>query len=471
MPYLFAHIRLQTASRCGVHFPDMKRLIIPFAGAALLFTACVCPHQPATPQQQLIAAATHTDFAWQRLARLCDTFGPRFSGTTNLENAIDWILAEMHKDGLNNVHGEKVMVPHWVRGAESAELLEPRPRHLPMLGLGGSIATPPEGITAEVLVVKSFADLRERSREAAGKIVLYNVPFTEYHETVQYRVRGAIEASRAGAVASLIRSVTPYSIQSPHTGNMRYEDGVPKIPHAAITVEDADMMQRMQERGEKIVVKLKMSAQTLPEAPSRNIVAEITGREKPDEVVIVSGHIDSWDVGQGAMDDGGGAIAAWEAVRVMHKLGLHPRRTVRVVLWVNEENGLAGAHGYEKRHKSELGKHVLAIESDIGAFKPQAFSFNGNNKALPVVQKYAGDLQSIGQIGITTGDEEADVGELRPDGVPNMALQTDGPRYFWFHHTDADTMDKLNPRDVAQCAAAMAVMAYDVADAPKPLPR
>jgi carboxypeptidase Q len=420
----------------------------------------------------LIHAATNTDFAWQRLARLCDTFGPRFSGTTNLEAAIDWILEEMRQDGLDHVHGEEVDVPHWVRGAESAEMLQPRPRALPMLGLGGSIATPPEGITAEVLVVKSFADLRERAKEAAGKIVVFNVPFTTYHETVQIRSHGAIEAARAGAVASLIRSVTPSSIQSPHTGNMVYDESVPKIPHAAITVEDAEMMQRMQDRGEKIVVRLKMSAHRLPDVPSRNVVAQITGSEKPEEIIIVSGHIDSWDVGQGAMDDGGGAMAAWESVRLMHQLGLRPRRTVRVVLWVNEENGLAGARGYELRHKSELGRHVLAIESDIGAFTPQGFSFNGSNQALPMIKQLARALRPLGADKIIApGAEEADVGELRPDGVPNMALLTDGPRYFWFHHTDADTMDKLNPQDLSACAAAMAVMSYEVADAPGELPR
>lgn len=448
----------------------MKRWLFP-VGAILIFTACISAEKSSAPARRLIQTATHTDFAWQRLARLCDTFGPRFSGTTNLENAIDWILDEMRRDGLDNVHGEEVMVPHWVRGAESAEMLEPRPRRLPMLGLGGSIATPPEGITAEVLVVKSFADLHERAREAAGKIVVFNVPFTTYPETVQIRVHGAVEAARAGAVASLIRSVTPFSIQSPHTGGMKYEKDVPEIPHAAITVEDAEMMQRMQDRGQRIVVRLKMSAQKLPDVPSRNVVAEIAGREKPEEIVIVSGHIDSWDVGQGAMDDGGGAMAAWEAVRVMHNLGLRPRRTVRVVLWVNEENGLAGARGYEKFHKNEMARHVLAIESDIGAFRPLGFSFNGNAATLPVVQKLARALRPLGADAVRPGEGEADVDELRPDGVPAMALATDGSRYFWFHHTDADTMDKLNPRQVGQCAAAMAVMAWEVADAPQDLPR
>ncbi len=390
----------------------MKQLFLMSCGVAVLLTACACPRRAATAEAQLIHAATNTDFAWQRLARLCDTFGPRFSGTTNLENAIDWILGDMRDDGLDNVHGEEVDIPHWVRGPESAELLEPRPRRLPMLGLGGSVATPPEGITAEVLVVKSFEDLHERAKEAAGKIVVFNAPFVQYHQTVQYRVRGAIEAARAGALASLIRSVTPYSIQSPHTGGMSYDPAVPKIPHAAITVEDAEMMQRMQDRGEKIVVRLKMSAQKLPDSPSRNVVAEITGREKPDEIIIVSGHIDSWDVGQGAMDDGGGAMAAWEAVRAMRNLGLRPRRTVRVVLWVNEENGLAGARGYERRHKDELDRHVLAIESDIGAFKPQGFSFMGSPKALPMVQRFSRALRPIDADHLTTGQEEADVSQL-----------------------------------------------------------
>jgi len=425
----------------------------------------------ASPAGDLLAAAVATPFAYQRLAALCDTYGPRFSGSTNLEAALDWILVEMKKDGLENVRGEDVAVPHWVRGAESLEMLLPRPHAMPMLGLGGSVATPPGGLTAEVLVVTNFDELPARAAEAPGKIVLVNQPFKTYEETVQIRYNGAIEAARLGAVASLIRSVTPFSIQSPHTGMMAYTNTVPKIPHAAITVEDAEMMQRMQQRGQKIVVCLKMNAATLPDAPSRNIVAEVVGRELPREVVIVSGHIDSWDVGQGAMDDGGGAMSAWEAVRLMHQLGLRPRRTVRVVLWTNEENGLAGAHSYERRHKDELARHILAIESDSGAFRPLGFSFMGSDSALAMVRQFAAALRPMGADAITTGEVEADVGELRPDGVPTLALQVDGPKYFWFHHTQADTIDKLDPRELAQCAGVMAAMAYQAADAPAPLPR
>jgi len=437
-------------------------------GAAILVCASA---GAANVPDTLIDAITKSDFAYQRLARLCDTFGPRFSGSTNLEAAIDWILAQMKKDGLENVHGEEVMVPHWVRGAESAELLAPRARRLPMLGLGGSIATPPEGVTAEVLVVKSFAELTERAGEAANKIVLFNVPFTTYGDTVAIRSRGAVEAARVGAVASLIRSVAPFSIQSPHTGSMSYNIAVRKIPHAAITVEDAAMLQRMQDRGEKIVVRLTMSAATLPDVPSSNIVAEIAGREKPEEIVIVSGHIDSWDVGQGAMDDGGGAMSAWEAVRVMHELGLRPRRTVRVVLWTNEENGLAGARGYEQLHHGEMARHVLAIESDRGTFKPAGFSFVGGDAARKMIQELAEPLARIGAANIVSEGSESDVGILRRDNVPTMALVDDGTKYFWYHHSDGDTMDKLDPRELSACAAAMAVMAWQVADAPVALPR
>jgi carboxypeptidase Q len=419
----------------------------------------------------LIDAATNSDFAYQRLARLCDTFGPRFSGSTNLEAALDWILAQMKNDGLENVHGEEVMVPHWVRGAESAELLEPRARRLPMLGLGGSIATPPEGITAEVLVVKSFADLTERAGEAPGKIVLFNVPFTTYGETVAIRTRGAVAAAKVGAVASLIRTVAPFSIQSPHTGSMSYSNGVRKIPHAAITVEDAEMMQRMQDRGEKVVVRLMMSAAQLPDAPSSNVVAEIIGRENPEEVVLVSGHIDSWDVGQGAMDDGGGAMSAWEAVRLMRGLGLRPRRTVRVVLWTNEENGSAGAHGYERLHHDELTRHVVAMESDRGTFKPEGFSFVGSDAAREMIRAMAQPLACLGAAKILDSGSDTDVGVLGRDDVPTLALVDDETKYFWYHHSDGDTMDKLNPRELSACAAAMAVMAWQVADAPEALPR
>ncbi|MDH5198182.1 MAG: M28 family metallopeptidase, partial [Gemmatimonadota bacterium] len=409
--------------------------------------------------------------AYARLAELTDRFGNRFSGTENLERALDWILAEMERDGLANVRGEPAMVPVWVRGEESAELLAPRPTTLPMLGLGGSVGTPDGGITAEVLVVNGFDDLEARAADARGKIVLFDVPFTNYGETVQYRGRGAVAAARHGAVASLIRSVTPYSQRTPHTGAMNYADSVTKIPHAAITVEDAMMLHRMQDRGERIVVRLRMSAHTLPDRESRNVIGELVGSERPDEVVVMGGHIDSWDVGQGAMDDGGGVVAAWEALRVLKRLGLTPRRTIRVVGWTNEENGLRGGTAYRDAHRDALSRHVLAIESDAGVFAPEGFGFTGSDAAFAIVQQVGTLLEGIGTGRITRGGGGADIGPIMREGVPGMGLDVDGTRYFWYHHTDADTIDKLDPREMGLCVAAMAVMAYVVADLPGGLPR
>jgi carboxypeptidase Q len=420
---------------------------------------------------KLIRAATETDSAFQRLAELCDTFGPRFSGTTNLEAAIDWALAKMKADGLENVHGEDVMVPHWVRGEESAELLKPTRQKLPMLGLGGSVATPKGGITAPVLVVRSFEDLKQRAGEAQGKIVLFNAPFVNYSQTVTYRTRGASQAAKAGAVASLVRSITPFGLQTPHTGAMTYEAGLPRIPHAAITLEAADQMQRWQERGEPVVVRLKMSAKLLPDAHSRNVVAEIVGRERPEEIVLVSGHLDSWDISPGAIDDGGGVLSAWEAVRLMHTLRLRPRRTVRVVLWTNEENGLRGARNYAERHRPELPRHVVAIESDRGVFQPTGFTFKGGQQAKEIIAQVGALLGPLRADQLSPGGGGADVAQLAPAGVPVMELTVEDSKYFWFHHTTADTPDKVNPKELSRCAAAMAVMAYVVADLPESLPR
>ena len=330
--------------------------------SVLLFTAPQLQAQGSSPRagsivesyraaaDQLIEAALRDSFAYERLANLVDRYGHRLSGSESLERAIDWILSEMRGDGLENVHGEHVMIRRWVRGDESLQMVSPRKRELPVLGLGGSIGTGREGVGGEVLVVDSFADLVARAAEAEGRIVLFDVPFTSYRATVQYRVTGAVAAARVGAVASLIRSVTPFSMNTPHTGQMRYDPSVKPIPHAAITVEDAEMIHRRQDRGEPVELVLKMEATTYPDVPSRNVIGEIVGSERPEEVVVIGGHIDSWDVGHGAMDDAGGSVAAWEAVRLMHQLGLRPRRTIRVVLWTNEEIGLRGARAYRDAH-------------------------------------------------------------------------------------------------------------------------
>ena len=453
---------------------NLKRLLLclPFGlASAGAFAAGSTPADYQPEAQRLIQAATNSLFGFTRLATMCDTFGPRFTGSKNLESAIDWCLAEMKHDGFQNVRGEEVIVPRWVRGNESVELLSPRRRTLPMLGLGGSVGTPPGGITADVLVVTGFDDLKNRVAEAKGRIVLFNVPFTEYRETVIVRTQGAIHAARAGALASLIRSVGPFSMQTPHTGGMSYADGVKKIPHAALSLEDANMLSRMAARGEPLRVRLKMEARTLPDGISRNVIAEIPGREKPEEIVIVSGHIDSWDVGQGAMDDGGGCLAAWEAARLMLKLGLRSKRTVRVVLWTNEENGIRGAMSYAERHEAALARHTLAIESDSGVFQPTGFGFLGSGRGMEIIQGVGKLLDPIGSGNIAKGCRGADVLKLVRGGVPVMHLEVDRKKYFWFHHTDADTIDKLVPAGFNRCVAAMAVMAYVIADLPETLPR
>ena len=421
----------------------------------------------------LIRAATRDSAAYDRIARLVDGFGHRHAGSRSLEAAIDWILGEMKKDGLQNVRGEPVQVTHWVRGVESAVLVQPRLDTLHMLGLGGSVGTPKEGITAPVLVVTSFEDLERRKAEARGRIVLFDVPFTNYGDTRRYRSDGPSAAARAGAVGCLIRSVASFSIRSPHTGRTAYDSTVARIPAAALSVEDAMMLHRMQERGERVVVTLKMGARQLAPARSRNVVAELVGREKPDEVVVLGGHIDSWDVGQGAMDDAGGSVAAWEAVRLMKDLGLRPRRTVRVVLWTNEENGIEGGRAYRDAHQAELGRHVMAMESDGGTFEPIGFAFAGSDSAAALVRQAASLLGAIGATAVEHVPEspEADIGPLVREGVPGIGLQVEGTRYFWYHHSEGDTLDKLDPAEVARCVAAMAVMAYVVADLPSGLPR
>jgi carboxypeptidase Q len=421
------------------------------------------------PAARLIAESLSSAFAWERLALLGDTFGHRLSGSEGLENAIQWAVAEMKTDGLDNVRAEPVKVPHWVRGQESAEITSPHRSALAMLGLGNSIGTPAGGIEAEVVVVRTFAELEAAGSSVRGRIVLFNVPFTTYGETVQYRANGPSRAAALGAVAMLIRAVGPPGLRTPHTGALRYAEGTPQIPAAAISVEDAERLQRMQNRGTKVRVRLRMEAKFLPDADSANVIGEIRGRERPDEVVVVSGHFDSWDVGTGSTDDGGGCIVTWEALRLMKKLNLRPRRTVRVVLFTNEENGLAGGRAYLDRYRSQLDNHVLMLESDSGVFRPTGFGFSGSATARETVRQIAGLLRGIQADRIGPSGGGADIGPSVEAGqLPAMSLEVDG-NYFLIHHTPADTVDKIDPVDMARASAAIAVMAYVVADMPERL--
>jgi carboxypeptidase Q len=422
--------------------------------------------------QRMLREAQADDSAWARLAELTDTFGHRLSGSAALEDALRWIADEMRRDGLENVRLDPVMVPHWVRGTESAEIVAPRSHAIAMLGLGGSIGTQPEGIEAEILVVRSFEALDANSRAARGRIVVFNAPYTSYNDTVHYRTAGPARAAQSGAVAALIRSIGPTGHRTPHTGSTSYASAPRRIPAAAISAEDAERLQRLQDRGVRVVVKLTMSAHEEPDAWSGNLIGELSGRETPEEVVVIGGHIDSWDVGTGAVDDGAGCVAVWEAVRLLKKLGLRPRRTIRVVLFTNEENGLRGAHAYRDKYMQELKNHVMMLETDTGLFPPIGFGFSGSPKARARITEIAELLRDVGANRVAAVGGGADIGpSVQTGNIPSMSLDGDDSRFFFLHHTAADTVDKVAPNEISRAAASIAVVAYVVADMPFRLDR
>ena len=417
------------------------------------------------PAARLIGEATGDTFAWRRLSVLTDSIGARLSGSPALDRAIEWAVAEMKRDGLENVHTERVMVPRWIRGSESAEIVEPTRQPIVMLGLGNSIGTGPDGIRADVLVVRSFNELDANARKASGKIVLFNVEYTTYEDTVIYRTDGPARAARVGAAAVLVRSVGPPGLRTPHTGALQYAPDAPQIPAAAVSTEDADRLQRLSDRGGHTTVRLTMEAHFGADAESANVVGELRGREKPDEILVVGGHLDSWDVGTGASDDGGGCVVTWEALRIMKKIGLRPKRTVRVVLWTNEENGTRGGIAYRDQHRDELAKHVMMLESDNGVFRPIGFGFSGSEGARQTLKAISSLLRGIGADAIVPGGGGADTSpSVREARIPSLALIVDDSKYFQVHHTPADTVDKIDPVEMAKCAAAVAVMTYVLAD-------
>jgi carboxypeptidase Q len=448
----------------------MKRLTLV---AALVFlTAPLSAQSPTWLEpyrpiaQRIIAEAQSSDFTWRRLAELTDTFGNRLSGSETLEQAIDWAVATMKADGFENVHKEGVMVPKWVRGAESLDLVTPVKQRLVMLGLGNAVGTPPGGIEADVIVVKNFDEMTKRAADIKGKIVLFNAEFVSYGATNVYRTAGPSRAAAIGAVATLVRSIGPMGLRTPHTGATVYAADQPKIPAAAIPAEDANRLQRLQDRGVKIRVKLSMDAHFEPDSQSYNVVGELRGRELPNEVVLMGGHIDSWDVGAGASDDGGGAIVTWDALRLMKKLGLKPRRTVRVVLFTNEENGDKGGEGYRDQHMAELKNHVALLESDGGIFNPEGFGYTGPAPGKATITAIASLLKSIGADPVRDGGGGSDIGPSGAAASIPMLGHLAEANYFQIHHTPADTIERITPKQAGDNAAAIAVMIYVLADLP-----
>ncbi len=448
----------------------IRRFIIAFIIISIAYADKIEERYKGT-SLRIISKALSDSTAYNRLSYLCDMFSYRLSGSKGLEDAINWIIKEMKKDGLDNVQGQRVKVPTWIRGEESVSILKPFNKQLNMLGIGGSVGTSKSGIVGDLVVVESFDELEEISKDINGKIVLFNVPFTSYGETVSYRYSGASRAAKYGAKATLIRSIGSWSMDTPHTGTMFYDRNIRKIPHAAITMEDAMSLGRIYNRGDKITVKVKMDAKTVPDRWSRNVISQINGSIYPDQIIVIGGHIDSWDVGQGAHDDAGGCLVAWEAIRLIKELELTPKRTIRCVLWTNEENGGKGNKAYRDMYLDEIGNHILAIESDGGVFAPEGFGFTGSNEAKAIVESIHKLLKPIKANFMSEGGRAADIAPLNDKGVPVMSLKVDNSKYFWFHHTNADTFDKVDFYEFNKCVAAMAIMAYTVADLDNPLPR
>lgn len=447
---------------------------------------------------RLITASLADQEGYSNLQYLCDHIGNRITGSDSLAKAVTWSADTMRRLGLQNVTVQPVTVPHWVRGAESGSINTPISRPLHLLGLGESTGTPQGGITAPVVVVPDFAALDKLGRNGiSGRIVVYNAPYTGYGATVQYRVFGASRAAAYGAVAVLVRSITPLAMQTPHTGTMVYDKALPKIPAAAITIEDALLLDRLTAEGRETTVHLEMGAHMEADAQSANVFGEIPGREHPDQIVAVGGHLDSWDVGQGAQDDGSGIMAALAAVNVIRKVGLTPRRTLRVVFWVSEENGGAGGRAYRDALGSNWKNHVAAIEMDGGAETPVGYGYGSSglsigrlrtstapgitappvktdlsdaeSHSLQLLHEIGGLLYPVGASQMTAGGGGSDIAPLMQAGVPGLDERTTGAHYFDWHHTEADTLDKVDPVDFRKNVASLAVMSYILADMPETL--
>jgi len=438
--------------------------------------------------KQLQRAALENDYAYRQVAHLANNIGPRLSGSTQAAKAVEYVAAELKALGCE-VQLEKVMVPHWVRGEETAALVQfsgqapNTTQKIVLCALGGSVATPKDGIEAEVLVVKNFDELKSMPHEkVAGKIVLFNYPFDKqmaaegrslqaYGKAVVYRSDGPSAAARQGAVACLIRSVGGADYRLPHTGMTDYAADAPKVPAGAVTAEDADLILHLLRQG-PVKMKLILTAQTLPDAESANVIADIKGSEHPEQVVIVSGHLDSWDLGTGAIDDGAGVAVSMEVANVIQKLRLKPKRTIRVIAWMNEENGEAGSKQYAKDHDKEFSNHFAAMETDGGAGHPIGVNIKANQKVKKIFAPVANVLQESGA-GILDLVEHcgADIEPLEKAGVPAFSPIQDSRFYFNYHHTAADTLDKIVPKELAENSAVVAVVAYALANMERPLPR
>jgi carboxypeptidase Q len=451
-------------------------------------TPVVFSPQTVADLKRLQQAALTSDYAYRQVAHLANNIGPRLSGSAQAAKSVEYVASELKALGCE-VRLEKVMVPHWVRGEETAALVQfpgqaaNTTQKIVLCALGPSVATPPNGIEAEVIVVRNFDELKSLPREkVAGKIVLFNYPFDKqmaaqgrageaYGEAVVYRSDGPSAAARRGAVACLIRSVGGADYRLPHTGQTDYASDAPKIPAGAVTAEDADLIADLVQQG-PVKMKLVLTPQTLPDVESYNVIGDIKGSEHPEQVIVISGHLDSWDLGTGAIDDAAGIAVSMEAANLIQKLHLKPKRTIRVIAWMNEENGLAGSKQYAKDHEKEISNHFAAMETDGGAGHPLGVNIKGKSEVKKMLAPVAAILQESGA-GILDLVEHcgADIEPLEKAGVPAFSPIQDSRFYFNYHHTAADTLDKIVPKELAENSAVAAVLAYALANMEQPLPR
>jgi carboxypeptidase Q len=451
-------------------------------------TPMVFSAQTLVDLRRLQQAALNSDYAYRQVAHLANNIGPRLSGSLQAAKAVEYLAGELKAIGCE-VQLEKVMVPHWVRGEEIATLVqfpgmaENTTQKIVLCALGASVATPPEGMIAEVIAVKDFDELKALPREkVTGKIVLFDYPFDKqmaaegrggeaYGEAVVYRADGPSAAARQGALACLIRSVGGAEYRIPHTGQTKYADDAPKIPAGAVTAEDTDLIVDLLRQG-LVKMKLLLTPRTLPEVESANVIGDIKGREHPEEVVIVSGHLDSWDLGTGAIDDGAGVAVSMEAANLVQKLDLQPKRTIRVIAWINEESGLAGSKQYAKDHDKEWANHFSAMEIDGGAGHPIGINIKGKFEIKTLFAPILAILQKSGAGGTNFVEHVgADIEPIEKAGVPAFSPIQDSRFYFNYHHTAADTLDKVVPKELAENSAAVVVWAYALANMEQPLPR
>jgi Zn-dependent M28 family amino/carboxypeptidase len=452
-------------------------------------TPALLSPQTVTELARIRDAALGSDYAWREVAHLTNNIGPRLSGSAQAQKAVEYVAGEMKSLGCE-VQLEKVMTPHWVRGEETAALVQfpgqaaGTTQKIVVTALGGSVATPPDALTADVVVARNFDELDSLGRaRVEGKIVLFDHAFDKqmaeaghggeaYGEAVVYRSRGPVEAAKLGAVAALIRSVGGADFRLPHTGQTNYAADAPKIPAGAVTTEDAALITALCSEG-TVRMRLLLTPQQLPDVESANVIADIKGSAQPEQVVIVSGHLDSWDLGTGAIDDGAGVAVSIEVAHLIQQLKLRPKRTIRIIAWMNEENGLRGGTTYAVDHANDIGKHVAAIETDEGAAHPLGLRIHGKAEIKEWLAPVAKVLEQSGAgiLALNEGSGGADIGPLDARGLPTFAPLQDSRTYFFYHHTAADTLDKIVPRELAENAAVVAVAAYALANLERPLPR